>query len=85
MTLKMFIFFPLCSGKDKGSGSCHVVSFELSCIGTLSSYWGHGLDSATGERQQREQELHCNRAKMILLDAPESHLKDYVKLRYNYN
>ena len=60
-----------------------MVSFELGCVGALTSYWGHLRDSAAGDRQQREQELHCNRAKMILLDAAETHLKDYVKLRYD--
>ncbi len=57
-----------------------MISFELSSISALSHHWGVlSAGSATGEWDQ--QESHCYRAKMILLDAAETHLKDYVKLR----
>ena len=72
-----------CTGKETKASDSHVIRFELSSIGALRSYWGLlRPDSATGNGQQREQESHCNRAKMILLDAAETHLKDYVKSRH---
>lgn len=57
----------------------NVISFELSCIGLLDSYWGAGAQESelqgagVGPREKD---------KVALLDPAETYLKDYVKLRY---
>ena len=74
------VYFPFL-GKERESSAYHVESFDLSSVRALDSYWGTPrVRSASGA--ERDQDLRCYRAKMILLDAAETHLREYVKLRY---